>query len=369
MANKNSAATTAPMVTVVIPLYNAEKYIGQCLSALVEQTYKDFEVIVVDDCSTDNSTDVVKKFMNTTLKGKLKLKSLSKNSGASAVPKNTGVQLARSKYIMFCDSDDYFSKTAIEEMVKIAEETNAEVVHCSKYFSFKDGEDKIVTGTFQRTYHVDAPTLETPDIAERVKKFTEYGFLWWGQCKILRRDFLIKNKIQFPPINVWEDLVFAFMCVVCAKTYVRVPNIIHYYRVREDSLSHIPKDVFEIIETLTKVIRALDEFMDRFEIFQKNPALRFMLINWHVQGRLDIICPFFYVTNPLPLPQVDQLFIKKFSNKISKDYLGFMSYFFTMATFNRVVLSKAQQDNKALQNRIQELEMQLARDKVNSFIK
>ena len=369
MANKNSAATAAPMVTVVVPLYNAEKFIGDCLSALTRQTFTDFEVIVVDDCSTDNSADVVKNFMNTTLKGKLKLKSLSKNSGASAVPKNTGVQLARGKYIMFCDSDDYLSDTALEEMVKIAEESNAEVVHCSKYFSFKDGEDKIVTGTFQRTYHVDRPGIETPDIGERVKKFAEYGFLWWGQCKILRRDFLIKNKIQFPPINVWEDLVFAFMCVVCAKTYIRVPNIIYYYRIREESLSHIPKDVFEIIETLTKVIKALDEFMDRFEIFAKNPILRFILINWHVQGRLDVICQHFYTASKLQPHQVDSLFIRKFFNKIPREYLGFSSYFFSVATFQRMLLTKAQQDNKALQNRVQELEMQLARDKVNAFIK
>ena len=131
---------------------------------MAAQTFQNFDIIVVNDCSTDNSVAEVEKFLPQ-FKGRLKLKSLPKNTGASAVPKNTGVQMARGKYVMFLDSDDYLSATAIEELFKIAEDTDAEVIHCSQYFTFKDDTDEIKTSTFQKTYHVNKPTLETLDIA------------------------------------------------------------------------------------------------------------------------------------------------------------------------------------------------------------
>ncbi len=71
------------------------------------------------------------------------------------------------------DSDDYFSETALEELYKIAEDTDAEVIHSEKYFAFEDSTDEISTGTFQRTNFVSAPTFETEDIGERIKKFTD----------------------------------------------------------------------------------------------------------------------------------------------------------------------------------------------------
>lgn len=368
MAKEKDGVTAAPLVTVIVPMYNAEQYIGQCLQALVSQTFQDFEVIVVNDCSTDNSVAEVQKFIPK-FNGRLRLKSLTKNSGCSSVPKNTGIPLARGKYVTFCDSDDYFSPTAIEELVKIAEATDAEVVHASHYYSFKDGETEIRTGTFQRKYFVDKPTLETADIGERVKKFTEYGFLWWGQCKIIRKDFLMKYDIRFPPVSVWEDLVFVFMCVVHAKNYVRIPNIFYYYRVREDSLSHIPKDPFDIVDTLMKVMNFFDDFMGKIEFFKKNPAYRFMLLDWHIQGRMNIICAALYDQGKLQPYYVDRLFFRKFAEKIPKEQISFASYFFTIAAYQRSYIAKMTTEKNQLQQKISELEMSLARYKVNSFLK
>ena len=94
-----------PLVTVIIPMYNAEKYIAQCLESLVKQTFKNFEVIVVNDCSTDNSVAEVKKF-EPQFQGRLILKSMKKNSGTPGLPRNTAIPLARGKYITFLDSDD-----------------------------------------------------------------------------------------------------------------------------------------------------------------------------------------------------------------------------------------------------------------------
>ena len=368
MANKPIKPPPVGAVTVIIPLYNAEKYIGQCLQSLADQTFQDFEIIVVNDCSTDNSVAEVEKFLPQ-FKGRLKLKSLPKNTGASAIPKNTGVQMARGKYVMFLDSDDYLSNTALEELFKIAEDTDAEVIHCSQYFTFQDGTDEIKVTSFQKNCHVNKPTLETADIAERVKKFTEYGFLWWGCSKLIRRDFLIKNKIEFPPLSVWEDLIFAFQCVVLAKNYVRVPNVIYYYRNRKDSLSHIPKDPFDIVDTLIKFIGYLDEFMQRIEFFRQNPYWRFTLLDWHIQERMNLLFKAFYEQGKLQPFQVVEIFRRKFAEKFPKDSIEFTAYFFAVAAYERFYIQQMMQEKNSLLKKISDLEMNLAKYKVNSFIK
>ena len=346
-----------PSITVIIPMYNAQKYIGQCLQSLADQTFQDFDVIVVNDCSTDNSVAEVKKF-NEKFEGRLKIKSLPKNSGASALPKNTGIQMARGKYVTFCDSDDYLSNTALEELFKIAEENDADIVHCSHYFSFNEGEDKITTTTFQIGNFVDKPTLETDDIAERVKKFTEHGFLWWGQCRLYRRDFLTKNKIQFPQSKVWEDMVFSFQCAVLAKKYVRVPNVIYFYRNHEDSLSHIPKTPQYIIRTLVNIVGFLDKFMARTEFFLQNPQYRFMVLDWHIQDRMSVFCNALYLRDKLTPLDVAKIFSQEMAADIPRDLMALMSYFFAVTGYQGVYIRQSIQEKNQLQQKIAELESQ-----------
>ena len=83
---------TTPLVSVIVPMYNAEKYIAQCLSSLYRQTFKNFEVVVVDDCSTDNSVDMVKNFQPQ-IQDRLILKSMKENSGTPSIPRNTAIPL------------------------------------------------------------------------------------------------------------------------------------------------------------------------------------------------------------------------------------------------------------------------------------
>ena len=236
-------------------------------------------------------------------------------------------------------------------------------------FRLEDGKNEIKPSTYQQKYYVNQPVLESMDIGERVKKFTERGFLWWGCNKLIRREFLIENKINFPPISVWEDLVFAFMCVICAKNYVRVPNIFYYYRLRSDSLSHRPNDPFNMIETLTKVVKVLDEFMSGVEFFKKNPQFRYMFLDWHIQARLNILCKFFYEDNKIPPFRIDELFRKKFSSANLQDCLAFMSYFFVTTSSQRYMLYKMNAEKAALNKKLSEMEMELAKYKVGALAK
>ena len=109
------AAKNFPEISVIIPLYNAEKYIGACLESLANQTFQDFEVIVADDCSTDKSAMVVKSFIST-FGDRLRLVKLSKNSGVPSTPRNFALKKARGKYVYYLDSDDLLTPTAFEEL-------------------------------------------------------------------------------------------------------------------------------------------------------------------------------------------------------------------------------------------------------------
>ena len=130
--SKNESKYRFPAISVIIPMYNVEKYVGQCLESLLNQTFQDFEVIVVDDCSTDNSVKLVEN-MAAKFKGRLQLIKRTKNAGGAAIPRNTGLELSRGTYIYFLDSDDILLNNAFETMYNEAEKCNADVIHVEKF--------------------------------------------------------------------------------------------------------------------------------------------------------------------------------------------------------------------------------------------
>lgn len=129
--------TNLPAVSVIIPMYNAENYIAESLDSLLNQTLKNIEVIVVDDCSTDNSLNIAMRFTEKFV-GRLNLMRLSGNSGCPGIPRNFALEVAHGKYVYFLDSDDFIDATALEHLYEVAEDFDADVVHVDKYFEFTD---------------------------------------------------------------------------------------------------------------------------------------------------------------------------------------------------------------------------------------
>lgn len=108
----------SPAISVIIPLYNAEKYLSDCLDSLLDQTFSDFEIIVVDDCSTDNSVAIVESYAPK-FNGRLILTATKKNSGnAGYTARNKGFLFSRGEYVFFMDADDMIIETALEELYK-----------------------------------------------------------------------------------------------------------------------------------------------------------------------------------------------------------------------------------------------------------
>lgn len=279
-----------PSVSVIIPMYNAEKYIEQCLQSLLSQTLKNFEVIVVDDCSTDKSFAIVEKLSKNFIGNKkLILGKTSQNTGWSSLPRNFALDMAEGKYVTFMDNDDFMEPTALEELYKLAEEFNADVVHPEKCIMQLESNGQLSKriDSIQKSNFVDKPTLETSDISERIAKFINRQTHWWIWNKLYRRKFLVENNLKFPPMQTFEDMVFSFYCIILAKNYVRVPNLVYNWRVRSDSHSHKGVDGVTLVRRATDVMKYLDDFMSRQKYFLDNPSERFSVLDFFMQERFQ----------------------------------------------------------------------------------
>ncbi len=279
-------------VTVIVPMYNVENYIEACLRSLLAQTMQDFEVIAVDDCSTDQSVSIVKK-LSAEFGGRLTLLKTKKNNGAPGVPRNLALKSARGKYIDFLDSDDLLTPTALSELFSIAEQTGADVLHSEQFYAFSDGSSTKKINSWEHGSPVKKTTVETSDVGRRIDDFCARKYNWSSCLKFFRRDFLSKNKIEFPSLPYSEDMPFCFKCLCLARTYVRVPNIFYECRYRDGSLQHrsvTPERLIKIyLQVIVDGVQVLDKFMDGLPFFAdiENHGFRYRALEYFIREHMS----------------------------------------------------------------------------------
>lgn len=271
---------TAPKISVIIPMYNAEKFIRQTLISVLASKFTDYEVIIVDDCSTDSSVAEAEKLLPH-FDGRLKIFSTQTNSGGGGVPRNVGLKHASGKYICFLDADDFFLPTALDEFFELAEKFKADVVHTEKCLIFNDRgeinfkwEELGVQSDEPHDEFVDVPFMESENLGERIERYLRGKFFWLPWGKFFRRDFLTENKLDFPQMNFSEDMIFCFKCLCLAKNYLRVPNITNIHRVIGNSVSTKNYSPKTWLTVTTKIVADANEFMGGLKFFQSNPACR-----------------------------------------------------------------------------------------------
>ena len=284
----------SPQISVIIPLYNAEKYLGVCLESILIQTFQDFEVIVVDDCSTDNSCAVAKKYLEK-FGGRMKIISLPHNTGNAAVPRNVGLEHARGRYISFVDNDDLLTNVTLETLYNFAEEYQADVV--SMEAGFACGEEPLPKNitkqswTLEKNSLANEPVLGVENFEERLKNFRSSQFEWVPWSKFLRRKFLIENKITFPVMEGWEDIVWALKLISTAKRWLRINVPLYIQRTVSNSLSRRRRSPEQSIilrtNTLIDGVNCLEEFISTREFFKQNPFLRLEILITFVTARID----------------------------------------------------------------------------------
>ena len=345
-----------PAVSIIIPMYNVEKYVGECLDSILSQTFRDFEVIVVDDCSTDNSRAVVEGYVEK-FGGRLKLERTLKNSGSAAAPRNKGISFSSGEYFLFLDPDDAITPTALEELYSVAKNLDADVVACERYYQipnklWNDSKFRRQLKPIVRPQvkFVDKPTLLTDNFLERLNLCNQRYFLWNVWSKLVRRDLILQNEIAFADTIV-DDFVLT-ICLLCtADRFVLVPNVINYYRVLEGTLSYNKERDEKFFRKYVKVFAAAFRYFDKFlndrDAFRDNSYMKYIIfeICWS-ELLIGYILPMY---NQNAAYKFDKILMEELSRG---DNVALSAFTFNMSAFYRLQFAKAQQ-------RIAELEKKL----------
>lgn len=221
-----------PSISVIVPVYNTEKYIEKCLNSLINQTLRDIEIIVVNDGSQDLSKEIIQKY----IKKCNKIKYLEKENGGLSSARNYGLKYATGRYIAFLDSDDYVEEDMYKAMYEKAEEEKSDIVECD--FIWEYGKKK--------KYDKRKEYKNKRDMMKRPRAVA------WN--KIIRREIIEENKILFPEGLIYEDLEFYYKILLYANKISYVERYFIHYVQREESISNTQSekvgDIFQILNNI-----------------------------------------------------------------------------------------------------------------------
>ena len=276
----------APKISVIVPMYNAEKYLGLCINSILAQTFKDFELILIDDCSTDKTLEVAKSFKDS----RIKLLQNEKNLGTPGAVRNVGIDAAQGEYIFFCDNDDVMLPNALEILYSTAKINNADVSTTKKSYyaqnpDFMDMKDiKVILNQSP-----DPLTPVSPDLKTRIYQELLNGGIhitpWYS---LYRRNFLLENNIKFPD-EVAEDVFFSFDVVYATSKIVKLDMPLYIWRQNLSSASHNPK---RIQKNISSVI-ALSEFIEKkLEPLNDKNFTRLAITFWINHVMASYVLPF-----------------------------------------------------------------------------
>ncbi len=222
-------------ISIIVPVYNAEKYLKKCLDSLVNQTKKELEFILINDGSTDKSEEIIKTYKDKRIKY-----FKNKNQGIGKT-RNFGIEKSSGKYLMFLDSDDYFSSYACEILYKEAEKEKADLIVFDYYRVEKGNLNEVKIESFNATNIKDDPNL--------LLKVN------LGPCnKIYKTDLIKNNGIKFEENLKYEDTLFVVKAIYNAQKIIKLNRFLHYYMIHEKSETTVRDErVFDILKIVDKI--------------------------------------------------------------------------------------------------------------------
>lgn len=230
-----------PKLTIIVPVYNAEAYLQRCIDSISDQTFRDFECLLVDDGSTDSSLDICRKAEQEDPR----FHALHQNNSGVSVARNTGLDAAKGRWIGFVDSDDWIEKETYQIAIRAAEETDSDCVQWN--FDIPGKSDSFIEKYARRE------SQEFKMKRNTVIKWNKYSV--WTQ--LFKTEIIRGNNIRFTPgINIGEDRHFSFCNMACCKKIWELNDVLYHYFVNTDGLTHseysikkIHQDVAALKET------------------------------------------------------------------------------------------------------------------------
>lgn len=248
------------LVSIVIPIYNAEKYLRRCLDSTLTQTYSNIEVVCVNDGSTDNSLNILKDYQSKDSRIKIIDK---ENAGVSAA-RNDGIRQSKGDYIIFIDADDWIEKNTVEVSLEYTIKYNAEHVRYAYVQEFNDSKRRKEYGKIY-----DKPTLVekksfASDIVDKFIGSYEYNSIWMFMTK---RSFLIENNILFDESTFYaEDFLFTMNIYEHLQSAVYLPYTFYHYINNMNSITtkvsveHVKNKIQNSIQNYSKLYQFCEYF-------------------------------------------------------------------------------------------------------------
>lgn len=214
----------SPKVSVIIPVYNAEKYLRQCMNSVIAQTLKDIEIICVDDGSTDNSI----KILNEYKRDNSCIKIIHQQNLYAGVARNNGLKFATGEYVFFLDGDDFCNRELLSLATKTADKLKTDIVVFDHFrIDEKTGKMERRKDLFQNFLPKGIETFSYHNAPDRI--MSVINPVPWN--KLIRRDFLLKHALHFEALSSTNDITFSAMCAACATKIAYISEPLIYYRV------------------------------------------------------------------------------------------------------------------------------------------
>ena len=218
-----------PKISIIIPAYNTEKYIEKCLNSIISQTYKNFEVVIVDDCSTDNTLSIVQNYASKD--DRIKVYQNDNNLGCG-LTRRKAIELGTGEYFAFIDSDDYVEPTYLSLMLEACLETDSEIAIC---------------GVFNRDSecnYIGQDIAEKQYVARKEQLYKEYMLSSWilqyAANKLYHRRVI--DAVQYSDLRYCEDSMTTYKWLWEANQAVVLPKSLYHYVRHEDSNSNKNND-------------------------------------------------------------------------------------------------------------------------------
>ena len=284
-----------PIVSVIIPCFNRAEYIKKCVDSIANQTLKELEIIVVDDGSTDSSAEIVRSLQ----KKDSRIILICQNQSGVSTARNQGLKIAKGKYIMWCDSDDYYEPTMCQEMVETIEKEKVDIVACTMQLIYTDNSNQKDIEEYVKLKFSGKKKLDFEKII-----FTDVS----SPTKIFKKSLIDKYNIHFPDGLHFEDAYFCDQYFSVAKNiYYLDKKLYNYVRHSESIMSKsFQKDPIAL--DYIQIIPLTYQFLKDNKIFKENANLF-----WH-----RFIQYYAFTYDNAPIHKIP--FVKKWANQFVAEH-------------------------------------------------
>jgi len=244
-------------ISVVVPVYNTENYLRECLDSIVNQTFEDIEIICINDGSSDNSLEILNEYE----KSDKRISVVCQENGGLSVTRNHGIQLAKGEYIYFIDSDDYLELTALEELYKISKEKDLDIL-IFKLINFDDGSDNKYTTDYyemEPLKHLNGKVFNHDDLGDEI-----FNFAVSAPGKFYKKELI--QDMKFPENLIFEDNFFFAEAMLKAERVSFYDKHLYNRRIRDDSITTTKTIKFaDSIIIINKII----DVSKKFDVYDK----------------------------------------------------------------------------------------------------